>query len=298
MGRCGDVSGDGVCLEEHGASRVFPQVAEPVLHTPFCHDCGLHVSSAMKDDLLTIARAAGRAILEVYESDFAVEHKDDRSPLTEADRRANGVILEGLRRLDPGIPVISEEIKNLPYEERRHWDRCWVVDPLDGTKEFIKRNGEFTVNIALVEQGVPVAGVVYQPVTGVAYVAVDGVAEKTGPDGVPEKLGGGRHWKDLDRVKVVASRSHLSPETEAFIAEIRATGKEVDFLSAGSSLKICLVAAGEADVYPRYAPTMEWDTAAAHAVAKAAGRKVVDAATGEPLQYNKENLLNPWFRVE
>lgn len=252
------------------------------------------------DRLKEIALRAGEAVMAVYQSEFAVEHKDDRSPLTEADRRSNEVILAGLKETWPEVPVISEETKALPWQERRDWEWFWLVDPLDGTKEFIKRNGEFTVNIALVHQGVPVAGVVGQPVTGRLYWAVSGRgAWRISADSEePVRIGGSRHYRELDHVSVVGSRSHLSPEVGAFVQGLEEEGKVVTFRSSGSSLKLCLVAEGAADVYPRLGPTMEWDTAAADAVAREAGRRVLDWETREPLRYNKENLLNPWFVVE
>lgn len=246
-----------------------------------------------------LAREAGAAVLEVYGTEFAVDEKEDQSPLTEADRRSNAVILEGLARLAPGIPVISEEARALPYEERKDWKLFWLVDPLDGTKEFIKRNGEFTVNIALVRDGVPVLGVVYQPVGDHLYWAAQGEgAWKSSEGGDPARLRGGEHYSKKVEVTVVASRSHLTDEVRDFVAALEGEGKTVVFRSAGSSLKLCLVAEGAADVYPRLGPTMEWDTAAAHAVALEAGRRVVEHGSGEALRYNKENLLNPHFIVE
>ncbi|MFV1994702.1 MAG: 3'(2'),5'-bisphosphate nucleotidase CysQ, partial [Verrucomicrobiales bacterium] len=248
------------------------------------------------DGLGRIARRAGAEILEVYGRDFEVETKEDQSPLTEADRRSNEVIVGALREGYPDIPFISEETRAVGYEERRHWERFWLIDPLDGTKEFVKRNGEFTVNIALIERGVPVAGVVYQPVGDRLYYAVEGngsfLVEEGGD---PLRLSAGAHYRDRDKVLVVASRSHLTPEVEAFVEELRAGGKKVEFLSAGSSLKLCLVAEGRAAVYPRLGPTMEWDTGAAHAVVIEAGKEVLDFVTRRPLVYNKENLLNPFF---
>jgi 3'(2'), 5'-bisphosphate nucleotidase len=248
--------------------------------------------------VVDLARLAGERILEVYRQEFSVEEKEDRSPLTEADRRSHETILAGLRDLAPDIPCVSEEGRAIPFETRRSWNRCWMVDPLDGTKEFIKKNGEFTVNIALVEAGIPVLGVVCQPVTGTVYAATRGAgATRTSADGSVLRLTPGPHYRSLDRVRVVASRSHLTPETADFIAALEAEGKAVDLTSAGSSLKLCLVAEGSADVYPRFGPTMEWDTAAAHAVALEAGRTVLAHPSGEPLRYNKESLLNPWFLV-
>ena len=252
-----------------------------------------------RETLIGIAVAAGEEILDVYGKDFEVETKADQSPLTEADQRANEVIVRMLGEWTPEIPMISEENKEVPFEERCDWERFWLIDPLDGTKEFVKRNGEFTVNIALVEKGRPVAGVVYQPVAGVIYHGVEGAGSfrrDHGGEDVPLK--GQAHYRELEKVVVVASRSHLTKEVEAFVEALRAEGREVEFLSAGSSLKLCLVAEGAAAVYPRFGPTMEWDTAAAHAVATEAGKRVLNAESREDLVYNKENLLNPWFIVE
>lgn len=251
------------------------------------------------EEIIGIARRAGGAILEVYDTEFSVEVKEDQSPLTEADKRSNAVIVEALTRLYPEIPVISEETRTLSFEDRRHWERFWLVDPLDGTKEFVKRNGEFTVNIALVSEGVPVLGVVFQPVGDQLYWASRGTgAWKSSKGEAPVRLEGGDHYSEKGEVIVVASRSHLTGEVTAFVGDLEAAGKRVEFLSAGSSLKLCLVAEGRADVYPRLGPTMEWDTAAAHAVALEAGRKVIEFGTGRDLVYNKENLLNPHFIVE
>ncbi len=249
--------------------------------------------------LIRAALMAGEEILEVYGGDFAVETKEDRSPLTEADRKSNEVILRVLEEEYPGIPIISEETKEKPYEERKGWGEFWLVDPLDGTKEFIKRNGEFTVNIALVRESAPVMGVVYQPVTGKLYHASAGSGsfERDG-NGKETRLQGQPHYSELDEITVVASRSHLTPEVEAFVEDLRGQGKKVEFLSSGSSLKLCLVAEGSATVYPRLGPTMEWDTAAAHVVATEAGKQVLNWETREPLVYGKENLLNPFFVVE
>ncbi len=245
------------------------------------------------------ARKAGAEILDVYGTEFSVDVKEDKSPLTEADKRGNDVIVAALESLYPQIPIISEETKAVDYEERKDWEYFWLVDPLDGTKEFIKRNGEFTVNIALVHRDTPVLGVVYQPVGERMFWGVKGSGAwlATGA-GAPEKLEGGPHYSEKSEVTVVASRSHLTDAVQQFVDDLKAQGKVVEFLSAGSSLKLCLVAQGEADVYPRLGPTMEWDTGAAHAVALEAGRKVVADGTGQPLVYNKEDLLNPFFFVE
>ncbi len=253
------------------------------------------------EKLKTIACLAGREVMDVYGSEFAVDEKEDQSPLTEADRRANVVILEELEKAFPGVPFVSEETKALSYEERKQWPYLWMIDPLDGTKEFVKRNGEFTVNIALVHNGVPVAGVVYQPTEEKMYYAVEGKgAFRQVGTGEPSRLSCGPSYRDaaVDPVKVVASRSHLSEAVTDFIKALEEQGREVEFMPSGSSLKLCLVAEGAAHVYPRLAPTMEWDTAAAHAVVREAGKKVLQFETGEDLRYNKEDLLNPWFVVE
>lgn len=254
----------------------------------------------MKKELLATAIQAaldaGRDIMEIYddpEADFGIERKADNSPLTRADKAAHARIMT---HLEPtGIPVLSEEGAHLPYDERRTWQRLWIVDPLDGTKEFIKRNGEFTVNIALVEDGTPVLGVIYVPVKQQLYYGIAGEGAKKEERGECSTLplpAGERAFT------VVASRSHLSPETADFIDNIRLEHPDLELVSSGSSLKICLVAEGKADIYPRHAPTMEWDTAAGDAIARAAGCEVVDALTGEPLRYNKEDLHNPWFVVK
>ncbi len=246
-----------------------------------------------------IARDAGKAVLEVYGTEFDVETKEDSSPLTEADRRSNEVIETALKKQFPEIPIISEETKALDFEDRKDWGEFWLVDPLDGTKEFVKRNGEFTVNIALIRNGVPVLGVVFQPVGDHLFWASEGEgAWKSTDGGAAIRLQGGEHYRSKDSITVVASRSHLTDQVRDFVSELEEEGKSVTFLSAGSSLKLCLVAEGAADVYPRLGPTMEWDTGAAHAIARAAGREVLQFETREPLRYNKEDLLNPFFVVE
>ncbi len=267
---------------------------------------------------------AGEEIMRIYtdpKQDFGIERKADNSPLTLADKASHRVIMNYLAATP--IPVLSEEGRHLPYEERSGWDCLWVVDPLDGTKEFIKKNGEFTVNVALVQQGAPVLGVVYVPATRVLYYGIvgEGAWKCTVPalgSGLPEAdslaaflsqgapsdgkaLFGGEQLpvgRGHDVFTVVASRSHMSPETQAYIQEMERVHGQVRTVSSGSSIKICLVAEGVADAYPRYAPTMEWDTAAGDAVARAAGRAVRNAENGKPLLYNKPDLLNPWFLVE
>lgn len=250
------------------------------------------------DFLTTTAREAGQEILKVYAKDFAVDYKDDRSPLTEADRLSNQVIISHLMERYPGSNVISEENKQVTYEERKDWHSLWLIDPLDGTKEFIKKNGEFTVNIALIEDGVPTFGVVYAPVPDTLYYGIKGIGSFKVEKGRTSKISNTTSYLSADPVRVVASRSHMSEETLAFVSEIEQKGKKVDFLSIGSSLKLCLVAQGAADVYPRFGPTMEWDTGAAHAVALYAGRQVLNAHTMQPLIYNKPELLNPSFIVQ
>jgi len=249
---------------------------------------------------------AGNVIMEVYDSaDFETEFKKDDSPLTRADLESNKVIMTYLTKTD--IPIISEEKKNLDYSERKNWDVCWMVDPLDGTKEFIKRNGEFTVNIALIKNGAPILGVIYVPVTHELYYAnvEEGKSFKIVAGEVkelPENLFCEENQlrpteNNGSKTKVVGSRSHMNEQTEQFIEELKNEGKDVEIVPKGSSLKFCIVAEGEADIYPRVAPTMEWDTAAGHAICTAMGLKVTNWKTGEDLVYNKENLLNPFFLV-
>lgn len=243
--------------------------------------------------LLEIARKAADAILEIYhdEADFGVESKSDDSPLTRADRAANDVICCGLESLPVRYPIISEENRLLSYEQRRHWSHCWLVDPLDGTKEFIKRNGDFTVNIALVENGQVVAGVVGIPVLDELYWAVKGVGAYLIKNQVETPIEAASFRQSDPGLNLVCSRSHLTPETEAFIAKYNAP----NLVSRGSALKFLLLAKGEAHVYPRIAPTMEWDTAAAQIILEEAGGSVLVYETGEPMRYNRENLLNPAF---
>lgn len=261
----------------------------------------------MKSYLETAIKAAidgGSEIMKVYATEFDVEIKGDNSPLTIADKNANTVINEYLETTP--FPIISEENKQIPYEQRRDWDRCWIVDPLDGTKEFVKRNGEFTVNIALVENGEPIFGVIYVPVTRILYFSGEDrkssfKVEVSNEDyELSELLDRAEILHPLNSmkepVKVVGSRSHLNEDTTAFISEIE-NEHRVEIVSRGSSLKFCLVAEGAAHLYPRFAPTMEWDTAAGQAICTASGVKVIDNSTQESLRYNKENLLNPHFLV-
>ncbi len=256
------------------------------------------------------ALAAGARIMEIYNSpshDFGIELKADNSPLTLADKAAHSCILDYLSKTD--VPVLSEEGASIPYEARRHWEAFWLVDPLDGTKEFIKRNGEFTVNIALILYGRPHLGVVYAPVRQELYFAepligaykVTGITEWTEEMTLPQLVDSSCRLPvsrpDGSPYVVVSSRTHCTPETLRFIDEVRGEHPDTVTLSSGSSLKICLVAEGTADVYPRFGPTMEWDTAAGHAVVCCAGKQICHAETGRPLAYNKEDLHNPWFIV-
>jgi 3'(2'), 5'-bisphosphate nucleotidase len=260
---------------------------------------------------------AGQAILEVYQTDFAVEEKSDHSPLTIADRRSHNIIVNALLPLN--IPILSEEGKAIPFAARKAWQRLWIVDPLDGTKEFIKRNDEFTVNIALVEKGHPVLGVIYIPVKDCLYYAekalgaykVNGAGQGVGK--VPTDALEATNWirelsqkairlpeKKPDKAPftIVGSRSHATPDLEAYVAKKKAELGDIQFISAGSSLKICLVAEGKADLYPRLGPTMEWDTAAGQAIAEISGARMLRHDNGNPLEYNKQDLLNPWFVVQ
>jgi len=248
--------------------------------------------NALLEPVQALAADAGRRIVEIYATAFEVEHKDDKSPLTAADLASHETIVAGLQQLTPDIPVLSEESASIPYAERSQWARFWLVDPLDGTKEFIKRNGEFTVNIALIEGREPVLGVVYIPVTRICYCAARGVgAFKQEPGQTAQRITVASLADGPARV--VGSRSHRGESLDAFLARLG----EHDMVSIGSSLKFCLVAEGRADIYPRLGPTSEWDTAAAQCVVEAAGGQVL-AVNGERLAYNtKESLLNPHFLV-
>lgn len=270
------------------------------------------------------ALQAGAEILEVYaEEDFGIEHKADDSPLTRADRRAHEIIVRELS--STGLPLLSEEGAKIPPGERQKWALYWLIDPLDGTKEFIKRNGEFTVNIALMAPAdlkdgknanspyhAPIAGVVYVPVKDIAYVGlkdqgawkIEGARKieatsKSPFEGMKNtglELPIGDPWSRP--FSAVMSRSHNSPETEACVADLEASFGPAERVSSGSSIKLCLVAEGTADVYPRFAPTMEWDTAAGDAICRAAGCSVTEQDGRTPLRYNKEDLHNPWFLVQ
>lgn len=245
----------------------------------------------------------GDKILEVYDTDFSVEYKGDDSPLTLADQKANQAIVEILEPLD--IPMISEENKNKTYEERKNWKQCWIIDPLDGTKEFVKKNGEFTVNIALIDNQKPIFGVIYVPVSKELFVGLveENVAYKliwNHEKSFEENFKSAKQLKpvDADKIRVVGSRSHMNEDTQNFIDNLKSEqSKDVEIVSKGSSLKFCLVAEGLADVYPRFAPTMEWDTAAGQAICEAVGLQVIDQDTQKPMIYNREDLLNKHFLV-
>jgi 3'(2'), 5'-bisphosphate nucleotidase len=243
------------------------------------------------DFLAGVAREAGKAILEVYETDFEVKRKDDQSPLTLADMRSHSIIADRLRLRYPDIPVLSEEGKEVPFKIRRHWERFWLVDPLDGTKEFVKRNGEFTVNIALVEEHTPVVGIIHVPVTGRLVMADvrKGCWEVSGADHKRLQVA---QVSTSEPVRVVRSRSHPTRGLHDFLSLI----PSYRIINRGSALKFCDVAGGDADFYPRFGPTWEWDTAAGQAIVTAAGGIMLDLS-GKPFVYNKENLLNGPFIV-
>ena len=250
---------------------------------------------------------AGHEILKIYnnpEADFSVERKADNSPLTIADKVSHQLINQLLKTT--GLPVLSEEGRDITYEERKNWETFWMVDPLDGTKEFIKRNGEFTVNIALITKNQPVMGVIYVPVTNVLYVGeIQKGAwklEETPEDASFEAVKKAGTRLPVENPKpgytIVGSRSHANDETREYIEQCKKEHPQIDIISIGSSLKICMVAEGIADEYPRFGPTMEWDTAAGHAIANASGKKLWLTSLENELTYNKKNLLNPYFIVK
>ena len=262
---------------------------------------------------ILVAKRAGEAILEVYDSDFAVEQKDDKSPLTLADKRSHEIIEKILEQTvtvnNSTVPILSEEGKEIPYDERIKWEYFWLVDPLDGTKEFIKRNGEFTVNIALIHKHKPILGIIYIPVKDVFYFAaanfgtykLENSGILTENLSIEELIDKSQklplNSNDKTTLTVIGSRSHTSEEFTEFVKQLNQKHENVEFISSGSSLKLCLVAEGKADVYPRFGPTMEWDTAAGQAIVEQAKGTVMETETNEPLSYNKSNLLNPFFIV-
>jgi len=242
--------------------------------------------------VIEISHQAGDAIVEIYNREFDIEHKDDKSPLTEADMAAHHIIVDGLEAMTPDIPVLSEESASVPYAERSQWRRYWLVDPLDGTREFIKRNGEFTVNIALIEDGQAIMGVIVVPVSGQCFYACRGQgAYSVARGGVAERI----HVRQLDpgNMRIAGSRSHAGERLKIFLVNVG----DHELVSMGSSLKSCLVAQGQADIYPRLGPTSEWDTAAAQAIVEEAGGMIVTLDMKQ-LRYNtKDSLLNPEFLV-
>ena len=261
--------------------------------------------------VIGIAKNAGDVIMEIYNKDFQIEYKDDKSPLTEADTKSNEIICSALEKAYPQIPLLSEENREVPYETRKDWEYYWCIDPIDGTKEFIKKNGEFTVNIALIHKNTPVLGVVYAPALGDMYFAKKGEgAFRVRVDGrwtmddglkdaqaLPLKSEHGVRNSKAELI-VVASKSHLSAETEDFIDSLTTNDQRLMTISKGSSLKLVMVAEGTADIYPRLAPTMEWDTAAADAIVRESGKMTYQYNPDPQSSDSKENLLNPWFVVK
>lgn len=248
---------------------------------------------------------AGKAIMNIYHlEDHSISTKEDLSPLTQADIASHNTIVSSLSLSN--LPILSEEAEEIKYDERKDWHRLWIVDPLDGTKEFINRNGEFTVNIALVEEGLPVLGVIYVPVLQTIYYAARSIGsfrtDHINENASLESIVTAAKKLPLPNQKsiytIVGSRSHMNQETENFIHEMRNKKGEIDLISKGSSLKLCMVAEGLADCYPRYAPTMEWDIAAGHAICKYAGVNVIDVQANREMNYNRENLRNNWFIVQ
>jgi 3'(2'), 5'-bisphosphate nucleotidase len=269
------------------------------------------ISDKLLLQTVNLITLAGQSVMQVYSEPFDVEYKEDNSPLTSADMISNLVISSGLKVTEYPL-VLSEEMAQVPYEERKAWKNFWLVDPLDGTKEFVKRNGEFTVNIALINDGLPVFGLIYLPVPKTLYFAIkgQGAYRILNADVITyskdEQLMKGELMKNAERLPlkgdvrdytIIASRSHLSPETEAFINKEKEKHKAINTISAGSSIKFCLVAEGKADTYPRFAPTMEWDTAAGQIIVEETGKRVLNMETKETLSYNKKSLLNPSFLV-
>lgn len=243
------------------------------------------------EDIKDIAIKAGEIIMEIYNKDFLIDYKDDKSPLTEADLKSNEFICNELNKLYPNIPIMSEENSAILYVERKDWECYFCVDPIDGTKEFIKKNNEFTINIALIKNSIPYLGVVYAPALNELYWT-DGVNSYKNNKKLPLFI----NENPRKKMVIVASKSHLSVETQEFIDKL--DSKEIAQISKGSSLKLCMVAEGIADIYPRLTPTMEWDTAAADAIVRCSGKMTYQFELGIPMIYNKENLLNPWFVVK
>jgi len=243
-----------------------------------------------------IAKKAGNEIMKIYQQDFKVDYKADNSPLTKADIKSNDMIAESLKDLYPEIPILSEENKEVPHNIRKNWEYFWLIDPLDGTKEFVKKNGEFTVNIALIYKNMPVLGVIYAPALDLLYYAQkDQGAFKQDKNKKPQRLPIYNHPND-DTLKVIVSKSHYNQETKYFVDNLKNKYKKtIEFIRIGSSLKLCLIAEGKADIYPRLAPTMEWDIAAGQTIVEESKGRITKYKTKESIKYNKQNLLNPYF---
>lgn len=242
--------------------------------------------------VISIAKEAGIEVLKVYNKDFNVDYKDNKSPVTQADMESNKIIIDKLKLFYPQIPILSEEIEEVEYELRKDWDYYWCIDPLDGTKEFISKNGEFSINIALVYNNKPVLGVVYLPFfDDIYYAKRDCGAYKNG-----KKLPLYTNSDPKEKLKVLVSRSHITKETQNFIENL--DSKNIQKIQKGSSLKLCLVAEGVADIYPRLGYTMEWDTAASDIIIRESGKRIIDFENKVDLIYNKKNLRNPWFLVQ
>ena len=256
----------------------------------------IEINNSLLEELQCISRDAGSAIMHVYsEADFGVEHKDDDSPLTRADKASNRVICEGLRNLTPDTPIISEENSIPPYEIRKEYEEYWLIDPLDGTKEFIKRNGDFTTNIALIRNGRPTVGVVFAPVLDYMYYAAEGMGAYKSINGDnTEKLAAKTFDESQEGLVITCSRSHLNESTSNYIAQYN----NPTLQKVGSSLKLMRVAEGSAHIYPRLGPISEWDIAASHIIVEQAGGKVYQHEDGQSIPYNKENILMPYFIAE
>ena len=243
------------------------------------------------EDIKDIAFKSGEAVLKIYNQDFEVEYKDDNSPLTKADLEANRIICQSLEKLYPNIPILSEENTSIDYEIRKNWTYYWCIDPIDGTKEFVKRNGEFTINISLIYKNSPVLGVVFSPVLNDIYYAKKGFGAFKNGQKLPLQIN-----KNPEKSLVaVSSRSHQSDEVLKFLENLKKETENLSVISKGSSLKFCLVAEGVADIYPRFSPIQEWDTSASHSILLESGKNILNYETGEQIKYNKESMLHPWF---
>ena len=246
----------------------------------------------------SIAKKAGDEIMRIYQKDFTIKYKEDKSPLTEADLISNKIIEDDLKKTYPDIPILSEENKEIPYIIRKNWKYFWLIDPLDGTKEFIKKNGEFTINIALIYKNISILGVVYAPALNLLYYAQkDRGAFKKEKDKKLQRLPI-YNYTNNDTLKVIVSKSHYNQETKDFVNNLKNKYNNIEFINIGSSLKFCLIAERKADIYPRLAPTMEWDTAAGQVIVEQVGGKVIEFRNKKHLKYNTQNLLNPYFIVK